>query len=328
MQKQCACRRSVACNNRHVLLQCCAANSSWYLMLCLLLAVTVAVSMRYSYSRCSLLQADVRYTTSTSCCSCYAVNYCRSLIETDQKAFICATLPCRAESCSLPLQLQSSICLSAAESCSSQYNSCLTVITSNYLAYATAAAAAAGPASPPEVRKWQQDMKTSQLEILERCRWRVHLDLQTDMLPALQQLQQVHVVSQLQTVLRQTNAECTHRRAMDAQLEAHRRYHANQAQQAQHFQMQQAHGLACCESSTKPAKPRANMRLDHPSHHHARLRHEAEELHQHSLDGRYWQSDDGQDACHQHDTLISMGQRARSRAVRTKLSFFTNGSVP
>lgn len=222
------------------------------------------------------------------------------------------------------------MCNCAAESCSSQYNSCLTVVTSNYLAYATAAAAAAGPASPPEVRNWQQDMKTSQLGILERCHWRVHLDFQADLIPTLQQLQQVNVVSQLQTVLHQTDAESRHRRAVDAQLEAHRRYRASQAQQAQHaqhFQMQQAHGLACCESSTKPTKPRADMRLDLPSHHHARLRHEAEELHQHSLNGRYWQSDDGQNACNQHDTLISMGQRARNRAVRTKLSFFANGNV-
>ena len=167
-------------------------------------------------------------------------------------------------------------------------------------------------------------MKASQLEILERCRWRVHLDLQADLVPALQQLQQVNVISQLQIVLRQTDAESKHRRAMDAQLEAHRRYHASQAQQAQraqHFQTQQTYGLACCESSTKPAKPRASTRLDHPSHHHARLRHEAEELHQHSLNGRYWQSAESQNACNQHDTLISMGQRARNRATRTKLSF-------
>ena len=256
----------------------------------------------------------------------------RSLSETVQKAFS-AFQPCHAK----PRCLigQSAVfcqysCKCAAESCSSQYNSCLTVVTSNYLAYATAAAAAAGPASPSQVRNWQQDMKTSQLEVLERCRWRVHLDLQADLVPALQQLQQVNMLSQLQTVLRQTDAESRHGRAMDAQLEAHRRYHASQAQQAQHaqhLQVQQAHGLACCESSTKPAKPRANMRLNHPSHHHARLRHEAEELHQHSLNGRCWQSDDGRNACNQHDTLISMGQRACNRAVRTKLSFFASSSV-
>lgn len=170
-------------------------------------------------------------------------------------------------------------------------------------------------------------MKTSQLEILEHCRWRVHLDLQADLVPALQQLQQANVVTQLQTVLRQTDAESRHRRAMDAQLDAHRRYHASQAQRAQHFQMQQAHGLACCESSTKPTKPRASMRLDHPNHHHARLRHEAEELHQHSLNGRYWQNGESHNACNQHDTLVSMAQRARNRAVRTKLSFTAHGSA-
>lgn len=174
-------------------------------------------------------------------------------------------------------------------------------------------------------------MKTSQLEILERCRWSVHLDLVADLVPALQQLQQANVMSQFQTVLRQTDAESKHRMAMDAQLEAHRRYHVNQAQhahqaqRAQHIETQQMYGLACCESSTKPTRPRATVRLDHPSHHHTRLRHEAEELHQHSLNGRYWQSADSQNACGQHDTLISMGQKARNRAVRTKLSFF--GSI-
>lgn len=210
----------------------------------------------------------------------------------------------------------------AAESCSSQYNSNLTVVTSNYLAYTTAAAAAAGPTSPSEVRNWQQDMKTSQLEILEKCKWRVHLDREVDLVPALRQLQQVNVISQLQTVLCQTDAESRHRRAVDAQLfEAHRGNHEFHAQQAQHTQTQQhMYSLACCQSSSKPPRPRPNM-PNHRSEQHTRLQHEAEEL-QSSLDGRYWQSDNSQNGCNQHETLIAMGQRARNRAVRTKLSFF------
>ena len=129
----------------------------------------------------------------------------------------------------------------------------------NYLAYATAAAAAAGPTTPPEVRNWQQDMKTSQLEVLERCKWRVHLDFEADLVPALKQLQQASAVAQLQTVLRQTESASRHRRAMDAHFAAHRRHHASQAQQAQHTQhaqhvqtQQQMYSLACCQSSTKP----------------------------------------------------------------------------
>lgn len=168
-------------------------------------------------------------------------------------------------------------------------------------------------------------MKTSQLEVLERCKWRVHLDLETHLVPALRQMQQVNVITQLQTVLRQTDTESRHRRAMDAQLQADRRHHhgASQAQHAQHVQShQQMYSLACCQSSTKPPKATANVRYDQSSHHHTRLRHEAEELHQSSLDGKYWQSGDSQGTCSQHDTMISMGHRARNRAVRTKLSFF------
>jgi len=42
------------------------------------------------------------------------------------------------------------------------------VVTSNYLAYTNVAAAAAGPNTPAEIRNWQLDMKTSQLDVLIR----------------------------------------------------------------------------------------------------------------------------------------------------------------
>ncbi len=121
---------------------------------------------------------------------------------------------------------------------------------------------------------------------------------------------------------------------MDVQLQAHRRQQASQAQQAQQAQHaqrvqdahaqyeQQAFHLACCQSSTKPPKPRANSRNDQSSQ-HARLRQEAEDLHQSSLNGKYWQtgSSTSHTACPQQETLIPLGQRARNRAVRTKLSW-------
>ena len=109
------------------------------------------------------------------------------------------------------------------------------------------------------------------------------MDLESDLVPALQQLQQTDAVLKLQNVLRHVEAE----------------------------------------SSTKPPKPRDNMRSDQSSQ-HARLRQEAEGLHQSSLNGRYWQtgsSGSSHSACHQHETLIPMSHRARNRGVRTKLSW-------
>ncbi|KAL0053166.1 hypothetical protein WJX82_001824 [Trebouxia sp. C0006] len=233
-----------------------------------------------------------------------------------------------------PMDLDTTMLLSLLwilESCSSQYNSNLTVITSNYLAYTNVAAALAGPNTPAQIRHWQQDMKASQLELLKRCEWRIHMDLGTDVVPALQQMQQADAMPKLQSVLRQIDAESKHRRAMDVQLQAHRRQQASQAQQAQHAQHvqaahaqfeQQAFHLVCCQSSTKPPKPRANSRNDQSSQ-HARLRQEAEDLHQSSLNGKYWQtgSSTSHTACPQQETLIPLGQRARNRAVRTKLSW-------
>lgn len=155
------------------------------------------------------------------------------------------------------------------------------------------------------------------------------MDLEADLVPALQQLQQTDALLKLQNVLHQVEAESRHRRAMDAQLEAHRRQQAQHIQQTQHLQAaqaqqaQQALALACCQSSTKPPKPRDNMRNDQSSQ-HARLRHEAEGLHQSSLNGRYWQtgtSGSSHSACHQHETLIPLSHRARNRGVRTKLSW-------
>ncbi|KAL0053167.1 hypothetical protein WJX82_001824 [Trebouxia sp. C0006] len=133
-----------------------------------------------------------------------------------------------------PMDLDTTMLLSLLwilESCSSQYNSNLTVITSNYLAYTNVAAALAGPNTPAQIRHWQQDMKASQLELLKRCEWRIHMDLGTDV--------------------------------------------------------------------------------------------EAEDLHQSSLNGKYWQtgSSTSHTACPQQETLIPLGQRARNRAVRTKLSW-------
>ena len=157
------------------------------------------------------------------------------------------------------------------------------------------------------------------------------MDLGTDVVPALQQMQQADVMPKLQSALRQIDTESRHRRAIDVQLQAHRRQQASQAQQAQHAQHvqaahaqieQQAFHLACCQSSTKPPKPRANSRNDQSSQ-HARLRQEAEDLHQSSLNGKYWQtgSSTSHTACPQQETLIPLGQRARNRAVRTKLSW-------
>ncbi len=160
------------------------------------------------------------------------------------------------------------------------------------------------------------------------------MDLGTDVVPALQQMQQAEVMPKLQSVLRQIDAESRHRRAIDVQLQAHRRQQASQAQQAQQAQhaqrmqaahaqhAQQAFDLACCQSSTKPSKPRANSRNDQSSQ-HARLRQEAEDLHQSSLNGKYWQtgSSSSHTACPQQETLIPLGPRARNRAVRTKLSW-------
>lgn len=147
----------------------------------------------------------------------------------------------------------------------------------------------------------------------------MHTDLEVDLIPALQQLQQTDAMPKLQTVLRHADAESKHRRAMDAQMDAHRRQQSIRTRQAQ----QAMYAAACCQSSTKPPKPGANMH-NHQSSHHSRLRHEAEDLHQSSLNGRYWQtgSRSSHPTCTQHETLIPMGQRARNRAVRTKLSFF------
>ena len=173
------------------------------------------------------------------------------------------------------------------------------------------------------------------------------MDLEEDLVPALQRLQQRDVTPMLHSVLRHTEAESRHRRYMDAQLAAHRQKQANlaqhaqqaqraqQGQQAQHARQsqvpnaQQFQQLTCCQSSTKPQKPRASV---HHSQHiqHARLRHEAENLHQSSRDGKYWQADSnsyGSSAPTQHETLISLGERVRNRAVRTRLMYNKGNSA-
>ena len=168
------------------------------------------------------------------------------------------------------------------------------------------------------------------------------MDLEADLMPALQRLQQQNAMPLLQSVLRHTEAESRHRRYMDAQLAAHRQKQASQAQhaqqaqqaqQAQHAQhgrqmqaanVQQLQQMTCCQSSTKPQKGQAAL-SSHQSTQHARLRQEAEDLHHSSLDGKYWQAessnDHGMEGPTQHETLISLGHRVRNRAVRTRLMY-------
>ena len=164
--------------------------------------------------------------------------------------------------------------------------------------------------------------------LLLRCRWKVHMDLETDLVPALHQLQQTDAMPKLPHILRHTEAESRHRRFMDAQRQAHRQRQANQAQQAVHEKtVQAAHAvqihqqLTCCQSSTKPQRPRASMHHGQAAQ-QGRLRHEAEGLHHSSLDGKYWQ-ENSSSITHavstQHETLIALGHRARNRAITRRL---------
>lgn len=233
---------------------------------------------------------------------------------------------------------------SAAECCSSQIHSTLPVITSRYLDYICPAAAAAGPRSPAQIHTWQNDLRSSQMEILKRCNWRVHLDFDADLIPALQQLQQTHTQTELQSVIEAVQASSTSRRDLRAQMQAQAAHHAQQqaratlhAQQAQlqararhraaqayHIQyasgqQQHTHGATCCQSSTKPVRSavtRTGSSGNPEAVDHSRLNKQAEDLRQSSLNGRYWQT--GSADVVSEASQMSQGHRSRYRAVRAK----------
>lgn len=158
----------------------------------------------------------------------------------------------------------------------------------------------------------------------------MHLDFEADLVPALHQLQQLQGSAELLSVVQDVQAGSKHRAKIQAQMKAKaaqqaqhvtaQQHQKQQQQQKEQQQRHQMHEVACCQSSTKPARPPVRHHHTDMQMHaqHTRLRQQAEDLSQSSLDGKYWQSSCSSSCSHSEASHMAHGQRTRHRSVRVK----------